>query len=117
MKPGGLIYKICRRAEYDEAKASGVFVGSPDDKRDGFIHFSTKEQVAGTLAKHFSGETDLHLLRVSTDALGPELTWEVSRGGDKFPHLYKELDMSKVDDGVKILWDGAHHSVPKGFLS
>lgn len=114
MAQGGLIYKICRKSEYDAARREGVFTGSVDDKRDGFIHFSTYAQVRGTLEKHFSGETDLHLLAINSDHLTPDLKWEISRGGEKFPHLYKELDMSLVDEDVKISWDGTQHQLPEG---
>jgi len=117
MAQGGLIYKICRKGEYDAARLAGRFTGSPDDKRDGFIHFSTHTQIRGTLAKHFPGETDLHVLSVNAERLAPDLKWEVSRDGEKFPHLYRELDMSMVDEDVTIHWDGTQHQLPEEFLS
>ena len=66
------------------------------DLRDGFIHFSTAAQVRETAARHFAGAADLLLVAVSTEALGPALTWEPSRGGDLFPHLYGELPFEAV---------------------
>ena len=50
-----VIYKICGRAEWAAAEAAGVYGGSADDARDGFIHFSTLDQVPGTQARHFAG--------------------------------------------------------------
>ena len=85
------IYKICRASEWDEAVRSGAFRGSAVDVRDGYIHFSTAVQVAETAAKHFAGQTDLVLVAVDADRLGDKLTWEPSRGGALFPHLYAEL--------------------------
>ncbi len=76
--------------------AAGEYRGSAVDERDGFIHFSTAEQVAETAAKHFAGQTDLILVAVDGDALGGELKWEPSRGGDLFPHLYGPLPLSAV---------------------
>ena len=67
------VYKICSRALWREAERSGVFRGSDDDRRDGFIHFSTAAQVAETAAKHFSGQRDLLLIRVNTIDLGERL--------------------------------------------
>jgi uncharacterized protein (DUF952 family) len=64
--------------------------------RDGFIHFSTAAQVRETAAKHFAGTEDLMLIAVDADALGDGLKWEVSRGGDLFPHLYGELSLAAV---------------------
>lgn len=86
-----LIYKVLPRAEWEAACAKGLFEGSAIDLKDGFIHFSAGDQWAETLAKHFAGQADLLLVAVDTDALGPQLKWEVSRGGALFPHLYGAL--------------------------
>ena len=86
-----LIYKILPRAEWEAACAAGVFAGSGVDLKDGFIHFSSEDQWRETLEKHFARQTDLVLVAVEADALGPALTWEVSRGGALFPHLYGPL--------------------------
>ena len=90
------IYKICERALWEAAEAERVFVGSSADTRDGFILFSTAAQLAGTAAKHFAGLKDLILVAVDADALGGELKWETSRGGELFPHLYAVLPLSAV---------------------
>ena len=97
-----LIYKILRPSEWDAAKATGVFIGSPDDERDGFIHFSTAEQLRATAEKHFAGESPLILLAVDAVTLGEALRWEISRGGQKFPHLYAELPLSLVTSRREI---------------
>ena len=89
-----LIYKVATRAQWQAAEATGVFEGAPVDLADGYIHFSTAAQLAGTLAKHFAGQRDLLLVAVEADALGPALRWEVSRGGDHFPHLYAPLPVA-----------------------
>jgi uncharacterized protein (DUF952 family) len=88
------IYKICERASWEQAEAQRLFVGSPADVRDGFIHFSTAAQLPGTAAKHFAGLSDLILVAVDADTLPPELKWETSRGGELFPHLYAALPLS-----------------------
>jgi uncharacterized protein (DUF952 family) len=89
-----IVYKICRAAEWDEAVRAGAYRGSPVDLGDGYIHFSTAEQVAATAAKHFAGQHDLLLVAVDPAALGPALKWEPSRGGALFPHLYADLPVS-----------------------
>ncbi|HWS08839.1 MAG TPA: DUF952 domain-containing protein [Xanthobacteraceae bacterium] len=90
------IYKICEQTAWHAAEAAGGFSGSDVDQRDGFIHFSTAAQVAGTAAKHFAGQHGLVLVAVDGDALGPALKWERSRGNDLFPHLYAALPLSAV---------------------
>jgi uncharacterized protein (DUF952 family) len=90
------IYKICEEQLWREAERTGAFCGAPVDARDGFIHFSTAAQVGETAARHFEGADGLLLVAVSADALAGALKWEVSRGGDLFPHLYGVLPLAAV---------------------
>jgi uncharacterized protein (DUF952 family) len=104
------IYKICSASAWREAERQGVFRGSADDARDGFIHFSSASQVAETAKKHFFGQSALFLIEVDADALGDALRWECSRNDELFPHLYGELDLGAVR-GVSNLHaraDGTH---------
>src|SRR5262245_36617767 len=91
-----LIYKICPRPLWQEAERAGVFRGAPVDRADGYIHFSTAEQVRETAAKHFDGQADLVVVAVEAETLGATLRWEPSRGGALFPHLYGELSLQDV---------------------
>jgi len=90
------IYKICTVEEWANASRIGKFTGSEVDRRDGFIHFSTREQLAETAAKHFYHLHDLVLVMVDAGQLGALLKWEPSRGGAHFPHLYAPLDTAVV---------------------
>jgi uncharacterized protein (DUF952 family) len=90
------VYKICERESWQAAEADGQFRGSPVDRRDGFIHFSTAAQLVETAAKHFARQVDLILVAVDADAVGAALKWERSRGGDLFPHLYAALPLGAV---------------------
>jgi uncharacterized protein (DUF952 family) len=104
------IYKICPASAWREAERQGVYRGSADDSRDGYIHFSTAAQVAETARKFFTGQTALFLVEVDVDALGSALRWERSRNNELFPHLYAELDLGAVN-GVQDLAtraDGSH---------
>ena len=83
-----MIYKIAPLALWREAETQGRFAGAPVDLADGFIHFSTADQVRGTAARHFAGQDDLVLVAVDEEKLGPALKYEVSRGGALFPHLH-----------------------------
>jgi uncharacterized protein (DUF952 family) len=91
-----VVYKICRADEWQEAERVGAFRGAAIDLSDGYIHFSTGEQVADTAARHFAGMGELVLVAVAAAALGPALKWEPSRGGALFPHLYGPLDVKAV---------------------
>lgn len=89
-----LIYKICPQAEWAQAETG--YAGSAKDREDGFIHFSTAEQVPGTLAKYYADADDLLLVAVDPKALGDLLRYEPSRDGALFPHLYGTLPLTCV---------------------
>jgi uncharacterized protein (DUF952 family) len=90
------IYKICPRGLWWEAEGQGRFDGAPVDRTDGYIHFSTADQLAETAEKHFRGQMDVLLVAVDPAALGPALRWERGRGDALFPHLYGSLPLSAV---------------------
>lgn len=91
-----MIYKLVDVATWDPAVAAGTFEGAGIDLADGYIHFSTGEQLAGTAAKYFAGRTDLVIVAVDPAVLGDALRFEPSRDDELFPHLYGELAISDV---------------------
>ncbi|WP_084032643.1 DUF952 domain-containing protein [Chelativorans sp. J32] len=105
-----LIYKICPAPLWRQAEERGFFAGAPVDMEDGFIHFSTATQVKETAAKHFKGQSDLLLIAVEEEQLGEALKYEVSRGGDLFPHLYGPLPVAAVSrvEPLPLGPDGQH---------
>jgi uncharacterized protein (DUF952 family) len=104
------IYKICPASAWREAERRGVYRGSSDDARDGFIHFSTASQVRETARKHFFGQKGLFLIEVDAEVLGDALRWERSRNDEMFPHLYGELDLGAVRAvlDMQARSDGSH---------
>ena len=87
---------MCRRDEWSAAEASGAYHGSSQDQADGFIHFSTAEQIVESAARHRAGQSGLVLLGVEPVGLGVALKWEPSRAGMLFPHLYGALPVAAV---------------------
>lgn len=108
------IYKICPEPLWRAAEAQGRFTGAAIDLQDGFIHFSTAAQVRETAARHFAGQGDLLLIAVDAEALGSALRYEVSRGGDLFPHLYGDLPLAAVAwvAPMPLGPDGSHRLPP-----
>jgi uncharacterized protein (DUF952 family) len=107
-----LIYHMCRREEWEAALACGAYAGSSQDVGDGFIHFSTAEQLPESARRHRAGQRGLVLLAVDAEMLGEALRWEASRRGALFPHLYGTLpisaarwvqDLSCDADGLPVL--------------
>ena len=109
-----LIFKIFRRAEWDAFRAAGETAGAPVDLADGFIHFSTAAQVAETAAKHFAAESDLVLVALDSETLGPALRWEPSRGGQLFTHLYRALRLSDLVWDKSLPLGATGHIFPEG---
>ena len=105
------VFKLVDRASWEAAASSGTFDGSAADARDGFIHFSTAEQVRETAARHFAGQPDLLLIAVAAASLGDALRWEPSRGGALFPHLYAVLPLGAVRWVADLVLDASGHHV------
>ncbi|MDW3224825.1 MAG: DUF952 domain-containing protein [Paracoccaceae bacterium] len=109
-----MIFKIFRSDEWDDLRATGKTAGAPIDVSDGYVHFSTASQAAETAAKHFAGVDDLMLLAVEADRLGDDLKWEVSRGDQLFPHLYRALKMDDVVWAQPLPLQNGVHQFPAG---
>ncbi len=88
------MFKIVAEEEWRVATLAGSYEGSEVDHRDGFIHFSSADQVYETARRHFAGRTELLLVEVNPEGL--DVRWEPSRGGQLFPHLYGALPMTAV---------------------
>ena len=104
----GAAYKLVDRAEWEAARADGVYGGSAVDRADGYIHLSTGEQLAETARRHYAGRGDLLLVTVELAALGADLKWDASRGGELFPHLYGPLPLTATgaERGLSVTAEG-----------
>ena len=97
------IYKILTQEQWQQFSNDGVFRGAPVDLQDGFIHFSTRQQVRETAMKHFAGQQDLQIVAFETESMEENLRWEKSRNEELFPHLYDELDLSQATSSQKLV--------------
>lgn len=112
-----LIFKIIDAGTYGAAQKLGQFLGAEIDLKDGYIHFSTAEQVVETAQRHFAERHNLLLLAISAEALGADLKWEPSRGGQLFPHLYGPLAITQVNWAKPLAWNGTTHDFPTEVLA
>ena len=108
-----LIYTLVRGTDWQAAERAGAYTGSADDRRDGFLHFSSAAQVRASAAKHRAGERDLVLVEVDAAACSDALRWEPAAGGSRpglFPHLYGALPLLAVRAATPLPLgaDGAH---------
>lgn len=89
-------YKVLTADQMALLEHDACFTGAPIDLADGYIHLSTEAQLTETVDKHFAGQSDLWVAAVDLEAMGDAVTWEASRGGQLFPHLYAPLPLSAV---------------------
>ena len=91
-----LVYKVLtldQAAEFDRAGEAPL---SPADAEDGYVHLSTRDQLPGTLERHFAGEGAVRVLGCDPERMGEALRWEPARGRERFPHLYGRLRTEHV---------------------
>ena len=113
-----LIYTLVRAADWRAAEQVRAYQGSADDRRDGFLHFSTAAQLRASAAKHRAGIADLLMVEVPSAALGEILKWEPASGGSRpglFPHLYAALPLAAVRRVLPLPLgaDGRHQFPPE----
>ncbi len=89
-------FKVLTADQMHALEHEGSFAGAPVDLADGYIHLSTAEQLTETVDKHFAGQDDLWVVEVDLEALGEQIRWEESRGGQLFPHLYGPMTLDTV---------------------
>jgi len=65
------------------------------DRTDGYVHLSTKAQLAETFDRYYEHEPWCLLLEVDL-SFRSDVRWEASRGGDLFPHIYGRLRLEDV---------------------
>ena len=93
------VYKILSEPDWEVAERLG-FTQTALDEGDGYVHLSTRQQVAETLSLHYPGYTNVRLLEYIAEEMAGPVRWEESRGGQLFPHLYAALRI----DAAKRSW-------------
>ena len=97
------VYKIFTESEWKAFQKTGRFKGSADDRRDGFIHLSTKEQLGGVIERFYSGKRPLYVAEFSSDNFLQRLKWEASDSMDIYPHLYGfDVCLNELGNFVKL---------------
>ena len=101
------IYKILTKCEFETLKNNNYFEGTKKDIDDGFIHFSKKDQLIGTLNKFYKNQKNLVLLKISSSNLD-NLKWEDASDSQIFPHLYSKLNTQNIlaEYQIKVDMDG-----------
>jgi uncharacterized protein (DUF952 family) len=80
---------------WEEARRRGA-VHPPSLDREGFVHCSTRRQLAATLARHFAGAGPLVALVVDREAVAADLRWAESHPGELFPHVHAPIPVRAI---------------------
>jgi len=95
------IYHITTKPAWESIKIVGKY--TPEGfAKEGFIHFSFADQVAGTAARYYEDVPDLIVLVVDQEKLRAEVRVEQAPNGSSYPHLYGELNLDAVIDVVPL---------------
>lgn len=82
----------------EEIKQKG-FYDHPSLVDEGFIHFSTSEQVHKVYQNFYSNLDNLTLLQVDVTKLNAELVYEKADDlNDFFPHLFGKLNIDAIQN-------------------
>ncbi len=93
-----LICHIIPELDWKKAMEEGSYQPS-SLQLEGFIHFSTPQQVVKTAGRYYMNQTGLLLLLVEPTQLTAELRYEMpANAAELFPHLYGPLNMDAVVD-------------------
>jgi uncharacterized protein (DUF952 family)/predicted GNAT family acetyltransferase len=98
-----MIYHLIVRADWEQTQG-GTHYSASSLASEGFIHFSTLEQVAGSANRYYAGRNDMLLLEINPMMLTTPLIYEAPKNPDRaherFPHLYAPLNLDAV---VRVL--------------
>ena len=109
-----LVYHICHATDWQENAES---YSAESLTVEGFIHFSSATQVLATAKRYYENERDLILLEVNANKLKAQLIYEDSLGlGEKFPHLYGELNTDAVTRIMNLIKNEAGDFTTDGGL-
>ncbi len=101
------IYHITTQHAALQAHQTGAY-RAPSLDSEGFIHFSTREQILQVANAFYRGQSDLVILTVETSLLQAELRFEApvhpsgaenapaTEAGQQFPHLYGALNLNAI---------------------
>tara|TARA_B100000900_G_C19953088_1_gene462492 strand:+ start:27 stop:395 length:369 start_codon:yes stop_codon:yes gene_type:complete len=99
------VYKILSIEEWNKAQKLG-YINTDLDKKDGFIHFSSANQLAATLELYFSDHEEVMLLMPNMKKIETDLKYELPDTGSMrkgfFAHLYGDLMIEDIQKSWQI---------------
>ncbi len=104
------VYRLASPEEWFAAEETGVVPTREIDKRDGYIHLSTREQALSTANIHFADAKELMALEIPLSTIAEQVKFELApKRGEAFPHLYGVLRREHVRRAIRLV------KTPAGF--
>ncbi len=88
------VFHLTTRAAYAAAFEAGVYE-APSLASEGFIHCSTREQIARTAERFYRTQSGLVILCLDAQKLGGALKYEAA-DGEQFPHFYGSIPIDAI---------------------
>ena len=97
-----MIYHVTQRHAWEQALRDGSY-SAASLATEGFIHTSSREQVAGVLQRYYKNATDLVLLHIDESKLSSSLKYELAPSvNEMFPHIFGPINIDAVAE-VEII--------------
>jgi uncharacterized protein (DUF952 family) len=97
-----IIYHITTKQEWAAALANNFYT-APSLQIEGFIHCSTKDQVAGVLERYYAGQNNLLKLVIDVHKLTNLLKYELAPSvHELFPHVFGVINIDAVIDVIEL---------------
>lgn len=90
-----VIYHITRQDAWEQAQAAGSYSADTLES-EGFMHCSTRDQVAASANNHFRARHGLVLLTIDPSRVRSEVRYEPASNGQLYPHIYGPLNADAV---------------------
>jgi uncharacterized protein (DUF952 family) len=91
-----MIYHVVTEINWQNALLAG-FYEAESLAKEGFIHTSKAEQVAGVLERYYKGQPNLFLLHIDETKLTAPLKYELAPSvNEEFPHIFGPLNIDAV---------------------
>jgi uncharacterized protein (DUF952 family) len=91
-----MIYHVVTDAGWQTALQQG-FYEAESLAKEGFIHTSKAEQVAGVLERYYKNQSNLLLLHIDETKLTAPLKYELAPSvNEEFPHIFGRLNLDAV---------------------
>ena len=96
------LFHITRGADWQKALEQGAYQADTLASQ-GFIHCSTRVQVAAVANRIYRGQHGLVLLEIDSRRVQPEIRYENLEGGaDLYPHIYGPLNLEAVEKVIEF---------------